>query len=201
MCGRFSQNISLEQIQQHFPVDVVTCELEPRSEVFPSQQVPAIIMHESKIRLGQLTWGLIPSWAKEKKGTGHINARIETLDQKPSFKESFRKRRCLIIADGFYEWKADPENSNRKTRYYFQLPSKEPFAFAGLWDTWQKEYHGCTIITRDAVGDVRGIHDRMPCVLRLGAYADWLDPGNHDVQKLMEMLQDSCVKNFHRNTT
>jgi putative SOS response-associated peptidase YedK len=86
MCGRFSLNITPEQIQQHFPVDVITCELEPRPEVFPSQQVPAIIMHESKTRLGQLTWGLIPSWAKEKKGTGHINARMETLDKKPSFR-------------------------------------------------------------------------------------------------------------------
>ena len=135
-------------------------------EVFPSQQVPAIIIHDSKIRLGFLTWGLIPSRAKEKKGTGHINARMETLDQKLSFRESFQKRRCLIIAEGFYEWKADPEKGNRKTRYYFQLPSREPFAFAGLWDTWQKEYLGCTIITRDAVGEVRDIHDRMPCVLR-----------------------------------
>jgi len=79
MCGRFSLNITLEQIQQHFSVDVVTCEREPRPEVFPSQQVPAIIMHESGKRLGLLTWGLIPSWTKEKKGTGHINARAETV--------------------------------------------------------------------------------------------------------------------------
>jgi putative SOS response-associated peptidase YedK len=122
MCGRFSLNITLEQIQQHFPVDIITCKIEPRPEVFPSQQVPALIMSESKIRLGHLTWGLIPSWAREKKGTGHINARMESLNQKPSFRDSFRKRRCLIIADGFYEWKADPENNNRKTRYYFQLP-------------------------------------------------------------------------------
>jgi len=110
MCGRFSQNITSEQLQQHFPIDVITCELEPMQEVFPSQQVPAIIMHESKTRLGLLTWGLIPSWAKEKKGTGHINARMETLEQKASFRESFRKRRCLIIADGYYEWKSDPYN-------------------------------------------------------------------------------------------
>ena len=134
MCGRFSLNITLEQIQQLFSADVVTCEWEPRPEVFPSQQVPAIIRHESGRRLGLLTWGLIPSWAKEKKGTGHINARMETLDKKPSFRESFLKRRCLIPADGFYEWKADPENGNRKIRYLIQLPSGEPFAFAGLWD-------------------------------------------------------------------
>ena len=92
------------------------------------------------------------------------------------------KRRCLIIADGFYEWKADPENGNRKTRFHFRLPSKEPFAFAGLWDTWQKDYHGCNIITRDAVGEVRDIHDRMPCVLKPEVYVDWLDPGNWDVR-------------------
>jgi putative SOS response-associated peptidase YedK len=153
-------------------------------------------MHESKTRLGYLTWGLIPSWAKEKKGTGLINARMETLDQKPSFRESFKKRRCLIIADGFYEWKTDPENDNRKTRYYFQLPSGKPFAFAGLWDTWQKDYHGCSIITRDAVGDVRDIHDRMPCVLEPEVYSDWLDPGNKDVHGLMESLNTCCVAHF-----
>jgi putative SOS response-associated peptidase YedK len=196
MCGRFSQNITLEQIQQHFPVDVVTCELEPRPEVFPSQRVPAIITHESKTRLGQLTWGLIPSWAKEKKGTGHINARMETLGQKPSFQESFKKRRCLIIADGYYEWKADPENGNRKTRYYFQLPSGEPFAFAGLWDTWQKNYHGCTIITRDPVGEIRDIHDRMPCVLKPEAYRAWLDPTNQDVHILEKILRDDSLLEF-----
>jgi putative SOS response-associated peptidase YedK len=196
MCGRFSQNITLEQIQQHFPVDIITCEIEPRLEVFPSQQVPAIIMHESKTRLGLLTWGLIPSWAKEKKGTGHINARMETLDQKPSFRESFMRRRCLIIGDGFYEWKADPEDENRKTRYYFQLPSREPFAFAGLWDTWQKDYHGCAIITRDAVGDVRDVHDRMPCVLKPEAYREWLDTGHQDVHGLMEILQNDCLLEF-----
>jgi putative SOS response-associated peptidase YedK len=90
MCGRFSLNITLEQIRQLFSADVVTCEWEPQPEVFPSQQLPAIIRHESGKRLNLLTWGLIPSWTKEKKGIGHINAREETLDKKPSFRESFR---------------------------------------------------------------------------------------------------------------
>jgi putative SOS response-associated peptidase YedK len=196
MCGRFSQNVSLEQIQQHFPVDVITCELIPRAEVFPSQQVPALIMRESKIRLGLLTWGLIPSWAKEKKRTGLINTRMETLDQKPSFRESFRKKRCLIIGDGFYEWKSGQEKGSRKVKYYFQLPSKEPFAFAGLWDAWQKDYHGCTIVTRDTVGDVRDIHDRMPCVLKPEAYQDWLNPENLDVLGLRRLLNTCCVDDF-----
>ena len=196
MCGRFSQNISSEQIQQHFPVDIITCGVEPRPEVFPSQQVPAIIMHESKMRLGHLTWGLIPSWVKEKKGSGHINARMETLDQKPSFKDSFRKRRCLIIGDGFYEWKSDPDKSHKKTKYYFQLPDKAAFAFAGLWDTWQKDYYGCSIITRDAMGEIRDIHDRMPCVLKCAAYADWLDPGKQDVRGLKTLLNTFCVDHF-----
>ncbi|HKL01719.1 MAG TPA: SOS response-associated peptidase [Desulfotignum sp.] len=196
MCGRFSQNISLEQIQQHFAVDIITCKVEPRLEVFPSQHVPAIIMQESKMRLGHLTWGLIPFWAKEKKGTGHINARMETLDQKPSFKDSFRKRRCLIIGDGFYEWKSHQEIGNRKTKYFFQLPSNAPFAFAGLWDTWQKTYNGCTIITREAVGEIRDIHDRMPCILNPEAYTDWLDAENHDVHGLKRFLWNGCVDDF-----
>lgn len=92
--------------------------------------------------------------------------------------------------------KADPENGNRKTRYYFQLPSKEPFTFAGLWDTWQKNYHGCTILTRDAVGEVREIHDRMPCGLRPEAYAGWLDLENRGVQGLVEILNNCCVDDF-----
>jgi putative SOS response-associated peptidase YedK len=196
MCGRFSLYMTPEQIRQHFSVDVVTCEWKPRPEVFPSQQVPTIIMHQSKTRLGLLNWGLIPSWAKEKKGAGHINARMETLDRKPSFRESFLKRRCLILADEYYEWKTDPENDNRKIRYCIQLPSREPFAFAGLWDTWQKDYSGCTIITREATGEIKDIHDRMPCVLKPEAHADWLDPFHQDVHGLRESLQNGCVDDF-----
>jgi putative SOS response-associated peptidase YedK len=139
---------------------------------------------------------LIPSWAKEKKGTGHINARMETLDLKPSFRGSFRKRRCLIIGDGYYEWKSDPDKSNRKTKYYFQVPDKAPFAFAGLWDTWQKDYPGCAIITKDAVGEVRDVHDRMPCVLKPKAYGEWLDPANLDVHGLKVWLNTCCVDDF-----
>jgi len=182
MCGRFSLYMTPEQIRQHFSVDVVTCEWKPRPEVFPSQQVPTIIMHQSKTRLGLLNWGLIPSWAKEKKGAGHIN--------------SFLKRRCLILADEYYEWKTDPENDNRKIRYCIQLPSREPFAFAGLWDTWQKDYSGCTIITREATGEIKDIHDRMPCVLKPEAHADWLDPFHQDVHGLRESLQNGCVDDF-----
>jgi putative SOS response-associated peptidase YedK len=185
----------MEQIQEHFPIDIITCELEPKAEVFPSQQVPALIMHNGQIRMGELTWGLVPFWTKEKKGTGHINARMESLDQKPSFRESFRKRRCLVIADGFYEWKADPEK-NKKNRYHFQLPAGDLFAFAGLWDTWNKDYHGCTIVTRDAVGDLKEIHDRMPCVLQPDAYKTWLDPSMQDAQVLMDLLSCSCVGEF-----
>ena len=195
MCGRFSLNITLEQIRQLFSADVVTCGWEPRPEVFPSQQVPVIIRHESGKRLGLLTWGLIPSWAKEKKGTGHINARMETLDKKPGFRESFLKRRCLIIADGFYEWKADPENGNSKIRYHIQLPSGEAFAFAGLWDIWQKKYSGCAIITREASGEIRDIHDRMPCVLKPEAWEDWLDPSCRDVHGLKKVLHH-CSDQF-----
>ncbi len=118
------------------------------------------------------------------------------MDQKPNFRDSFRKKRCLIIGDGFYEWKSDPENDNRKTKYYFQLPSKAPFAFAGLWDIWQKDYYGCSIITRDAVGEIRDIHDRMPCVLNPDVYADWLDAENQDDHRLKKTLRNGCVDDF-----
>lgn len=120
---------------------------------------------------------------------------METVAHKASFKASFRKKRCLIIADGYYEWKADP-GKNKKNRYHFQLPSKNPFALAGLWDTWNKDYHGCTIITRDAVGNLKEIHDRMPCILQPEAYMTWLDPSIQDNQVLMDLLSDSCFGEF-----
>jgi putative SOS response-associated peptidase YedK len=159
-------------------------------EVFPSQQLLAIIMHEPKIRLGHLTWGLDTILGQKEKRTEHINVSMENLDQKPSFRESFRKRQCLIIANGFYEWQADPENGNKKIRYY-QLPSRKPFAFTGLWDSWQKDYQGCTFITSDAVGQVRDIHDRMPCVLKPEVYVDWLDLGDREIRALSEFLKTS----------
>ncbi len=193
MCCRFSQTYPAESIQRNFSVEHITCELIPRHEVFPSQQVPAIIMHQSQTRLGLLTWGLVPFWAKERKGPGLINARMETLSEKPSFRESFIKRRCLIIADGYYEWKQPPDKGGKKIRCFFQLPSKEPFAFAGLWNTWRKDHHSCTIITREAVEGIRDIHHRMPAILHPDACHEWLNPENRNPALINSLLLKGCI--------
>lgn len=166
-------------IRQRFQIDHITCDLVPREAFYPSQQVPVVIMHQKQTRLGMMTWGLVPSWAPEKKGRALFNARGETLAEKPSFRESFKKKRCLIIADGFFEWKTDPEDG-RKTRYLFQLFSMAPFGFAGLWETWRNTYHGCTIITRDATDPVKEIHNRMPVILAPDDCRTWLDPSSRE---------------------
>lgn len=193
MCGRFAQESLIEEIQQIFEIDHITCELTPQKEIYPTEKVPAIIMHKSKTRLGQLCWGLVPRWSKEKPKRPLINARIETLSQKPSFRDSFRFRRCLIIADGYYEWKKKVETDSKKTKYLFQLSEKRPFAIAGLWDTWRQTHHSCTIITKDAVDAIKDIHHRMPVILDASSHREWLDPTNNDTAHLYHLLADHAV--------
>ena len=193
MCGRFAQECTIEEIQRYFDIDHVTCNPAPRHEIFPTQEVVTVIMHNGETRLGLLHWGLIPRWSKEKPKRPLINARMETLSQKPSFRESFRYRRCLVIADGYYEWKKKVETDSKKTKYFFQLPKREPFAFAGLWDTWNKTHHSCIIITKDAVDSIKEIHHRMPVILNRVAYREWLDPGNINIEHHIKILRDQAV--------
>lgn len=168
MCGRFAQYSGLDSLKKSFQLDEITCDVTPSYNIAPLQPILAVIRHDGN-RLGRLHWGLVPSWAKDRTMAAKlINARAETLADKPSFRSAFKRCRCLILADGFYEWKAD---GPQKQPWYFTLSSGGPFAFAGLWDTWKgKEdavYHSCTIITTAADESVRQVHHRMPVILRL----------------------------------
>ncbi len=146
--------------------------LTPRFNIAPSQNVLVITESQKGRELSSLVWGLVPSWSKDTKG--FINARAETLEEKPSFSESFQRRRCLIPADGFYEWKGKGKS---KQPYFFQLKDEGPFAFAGIWDEWQKNGDtliSCAIITTTPNELLNTIHDRMPVILAAEAQALWL---------------------------
>ena len=193
MCGRFVGFRGLEELMDHFPIDVSKVDAYENFNVAPSQQVLAIARYEEKNHLVKFNWGLVPFWAKDKSvGNRMINARSETAATKPSFRSAFKKRRCLILADGFFEWKGDKGN---KQPMFLTLIDAKPFAFAGLWETWDdngKEpvaYRSCTILTREASLSVRPIHHRMPVILKPAAYGPWLDPGNRDIRLLQDIIQ------------
>jgi putative SOS response-associated peptidase YedK len=147
---------------------------------------------------------LVPFWAKDISiGSRMINARVETVTSKPAFRAAFKQRRCLIPANGFYEWFGKAGN---KQPCYFHLPSGEPFAFAGLYEIWEgKEappeagpYKSCTIITTAASDSVKDVHNRMPLTLILGAYDEWLDPGNKEPAKIEKLMKTKYVKEIKR---
>lgn len=148
--------------------------LEPRYNIAPSQAILTIRQKQDEKELSPLVWGLVPSWSATAKG--FINARAETLEARASFSESFHRRRCLIPADGFYEWKKE---GKARQPYYFQLQDGEPFAFAGIWDTWRKDgvsINSCAIITTTPNEMLAPIHDRMPAILPPETNDLWLDP-------------------------
>lgn len=172
MCGRFTlknpERIRISDFDYYNLNNLV-----PRYNIAPSQEVLTVVERASK-REGRLVqWGLVPSWSNEAKGI--INARVETIDEKPSFKESFERRRCLIPADGFYEWE---RNGKISQPYYFQMKNKAPFAFAGIWDRWRSEERSiasCAIITTTANELLAEIHTRMPVILSPESYELWLN--------------------------
>jgi putative SOS response-associated peptidase YedK len=171
MCGRFTLK-SPSRTKFDAVVNDVLRELAPRYNIAPSQNICVVLERDGEQCVEFFQWGLIPSWSKEPKG--FINARAETLREKPSFSESFRAKRCLIPADGFFEWK---RSGKWRQPYFFQLHDGEPFAFAGIWDTWQSNSHrlfSCAIITTSANEVLAPVHDRMPAILRPESYSDWL---------------------------
>jgi putative SOS response-associated peptidase YedK len=197
MCGRFVGFRSLHELKKTFPIDKAACDVTENYNVAPSQQVLAIIRYEKENWLEKLYWGLVPFWAKDTSiGNKLINARAETIASKPSFRNAFKKRRCLIPADGFYEWKG---SKGQKQPMFITLPENKPFAFAGLWETWiQKDnpdtmYKSCTIITTEAGDSLREIHHRMPVILKPDRYEQWLDPLNQNVNELKTLLQTGMV--------
>jgi putative SOS response-associated peptidase YedK len=200
MCGRFVVFNDFEQLKEHFLIDKVLYELTPNYNVAPTQEILAIVREEGLNVLEKLYWGLVPHWSKDiSAGYKMINARMETVASKPSFREAFKKRRCLIPADGFYEWSGSKGN---KQPFFITLPDEKPFAFAGLWETWwDKEnqgdsYRSCTIITREASPCLKDIHHRMPAVLPPDTYEAWLDSDNQDTKALQEILSDKTVTEF-----
>lgn len=164
----------------------------PRYNFAPTQFVPVIRqLPEQSSSVSFLRWGLIPSWAKDKSiGNKLINARGETVHSKPSFRAAFKQRRCLILADGFYEWRAE---DGAKQPYFISLKSAEPFALAGLWEQWNDgvsdvPLQTCTIITTEPNEMMSTLHSRMPVILPAERYGDWLSPANDDVDELRQML-------------
>lgn len=192
MCGRFTLTVDPEQLRETFPGVKIPDEIQPRYNIAPSQPV-AVIANDGQNRLDFFTWGLIPSWAKDPAiGNRMINARAETLAEKPSFRAAYRRRRCLVLADGFYEWRQEP-GSKAKTPMYIQMESREPFAFAGLWEIWHSadgsEIRSCNIITTEPNNLLKQIHNRMPVILPRESYDLWLAPGEMEPQQLDPLLK------------
>ena len=190
MCGRFTLRTSPAVLAEVFEL-LREPELTPRYNIAPTQPVAVIRPSRSGHgrELTQMHWGLVPSWAKDPSAAARmINARAESVATKPTFRSAFRCRRCLVPADGFYEWK---KVGTKKQPYYFTLRSGEPFAFAGLWEHWGHNgsaLHTCAIITGEPNELAGQIHDRMPVILRPEDYDRWLDPRSKEVDALQPLL-------------
>lgn len=188
MCGRYSQTHLLPKLRERFKFQTVIEEFRPRYNISPTQNAPVII-DLGEWSLEMFRWGLMPVWAKDYSvGYRRINARGESIHETESFKRPFQKNRCLVISDGFYEWKKDGAN---KIPMRIALKSKEPFAFAGIWDTWcdpeGQEVRSFSIITTMANDSVKDIHERMPAILNEETERIWLDP-NTRPEQLMKLI-------------
>ena len=191
MCGRFTLRSSGESVAEAFGLPEVP-DLLPRFNIAPGQPVAVVRqMPQAQDRqLAYLRWGLIPAWVDDPSiGDRLANARSETAATKPSFRRAFRSRRCLVVADGFYEWQ---KVNGRKQPYFVGLQSDRPFGLAGLWERWDKggePVASCTILTTDANELMRPIHGRMPVIIPPDQYGLWLDPPCQDTPKLVKLLQ------------
>jgi putative SOS response-associated peptidase YedK len=190
MCGRFFLLTDLRVIIETLDVSDVACDYTPGHNIAPGQEIAAVI-HDDRNRLVRYIWGLIPSWSKDPSiGKRMFNARAETLTEKPSFRNAFQKRRCLVVADGFYEWRKIDRNRQPLS---FSLQSGKPFGLAGLYETWispeRKPIHTCTIITTEPNELIRPIHDRMPVIVPKEREAAWIDPHNHHPKELLSLLK------------
>ncbi len=190
MCGRFSVISNNKNLSEHFKL-VRSGDLLHSYNVSPSAEIPVVRLEPDGHTLTPMHWGLIPRWAKDFK-IKPINAKAETLDIKPFFRTAFKKNRCLIPANGFYEWKRD---GNRKQPFYFTLKDREVMAFAGLWDQWEHEGEtllSCTIITTEANPVMKPVHDRMPVILDPDQYDVWLKDGGKTLLQPYTGSMTSC---------
>ncbi|PLZ80111.1 hypothetical protein CBP16_14240 [Fischerella thermalis WC217] len=191
MCGRFTLSVFPEVLTQIFEVEKIP-DFKPQYNIAPTQMVLVVLYNSegNKREIQRLRWGLIPSWAKDQSmGARLINARAETVAEKPAFRRAFKRQRCLVVADGFYEWQ---QQDGKKQPYYFRLSNGKPFSFAGLWEEWQspeqERIKSCTILTTQANELLQMVHDRMPVILQQESYDLWLDPPVHDVELLQPLL-------------
>ncbi|GIU89777.1 MAG: DUF159 family protein [Acidimicrobiia bacterium] len=205
MCGRYVSVSSPRILAERFRVEEVRIEdREPDYNVTPRAEVPVVAVSRGRRTLDVVRWGLVPSWAKDRSiGDKLINARADGVATKPAYKRAFVKRRCIVPADGFYEW-ARVEGATRKQPYFIRRRDGEPLAFAGLWEVWHDPELGddaprvrsCVIITTDANEKLAPIHDRMPVVLPESDWDRWLDPEFHDVDALRSMLVPAPPEEF-----
>ncbi|WP_148358593.1 SOS response-associated peptidase [Peribacillus simplex] len=192
MCGRFTLFTDIEEIKERFDIQgSFDGEYQFSYNIAPSQSVLSVINDGARNRLGYLRWGLIPFWAKDEKvGYKMINARAETISEKASYKNAYKKKRCLIIADSFYEWKKTPE---RKIPMRIKLKNHAPFGMAGLWESWKSpegiSIYSCSVITTVPNEIMTSIHDRMPVILKPEDEKDWLNPSINDPAYLQQYLK------------
>jgi putative SOS response-associated peptidase YedK len=190
MCGRFVQATDPDLYADYFSI-LDPPRLEPRYNLAPTDPVAVVRQEDAGRHLRLMRWGLVPGWAKDPGvGARMFNARAETVADKPAFRAAFRRRRCLIPADGFYEWQ--PRERGPKQPWYFHTITGHPLALAGLWDRWKRPegdvLESCTIITAPAAGPVGEVHDRMPVIVEPGDFATWLDPGTVEPGVLKAIL-------------
>ena len=192
MCGRFTLTVDPAEVQEVFKNYTFPAKFAARFNIAPTQPVLAI-PNDDKYAADFFTWGLIPMWAKDPRiGSRLINARSETLAEKPAFRGSLKYKRCLILADGFYEWKS-AGGKKGKTPFFIHMKDRKPFAFAGLWDSWNgpdgSQIKSCTIITTEPNELMTLLHNRMPVILHPRDYAKWLDPSPQTPDQLMPLLK------------
>jgi putative SOS response-associated peptidase YedK len=190
MCGRFARRADPKRLAKEFKVAEVPG-VGPRYNIAPTQDVLGVVETPDGREMRFYQWGLVPSWAKDASvGARLINARSETVLEKPSFREAFKKRRCIIPADGFYEWQ---RAGGRKQPFFFRMRDERPFGFAGLWERWEDEggrvINSCAILTTEANEVLRSVHDRMPVILHPKDYELWLGGDARELDLVKEMLR------------
>jgi putative SOS response-associated peptidase YedK len=215
MCGRFTSTTPAADLAAHFGAELFGVDTGPRWNVAPTSEIWIVRAGDHGRVMEPMRWGLVPSWADDPSfGSRMINARAETVADKPSFRRAYRARRCVVPADGFYEWATVP-GQRQKQPWYFHDPSHLPLALAGLWETWRPQgapeearatetlLHTCTILTTSADDVVAPVHQRMPVMFDADQLAAWLDPSLTDPREL-DGLVSSCQRNqlqAHRVTT
>lgn len=199
MCGRFTLRAPARVVAEQFALFELP-PFTPRFNIAPSQPVPVVRLvpeqPQPQRELVWLRWGLIPSWAKDPAiGNRLINARAETVADKPAFRAAYRRRRCLVVADGFYEWQP---SGKRKQPYFIRMRDDGPFAFAGLWEAWEGPDHSqvesCTLLTTEPNELIRPIHNRMPVILPAEHYQPWVDPAVERPEQLAPLLRPYPAK-------